>query len=143
MVSVMVSHKRKNPPNPVIARRLRAMLKWHGVTDAEFARRIGMTPGAVSQILSGQSQPLYRNVQKAALEFDEDAGYLMGHKDRGSKGFGAAWSSLMEELTGDEMHMLDQISPDLLHKWLGEMSLWLPRHQRKSLQEVKDHPKKD
>ena len=55
--------------------RVKELLKIKGITQKEFAEKLGMTPIGLSQILSGK--PSYTTLEKIASALDVDVWELL------------------------------------------------------------------
>lgn len=60
--------------------RLRDLIKAMGVTDARFAQLVGITPAALSQILSGKRAPSYMTLDRIHMKTGANIQYLMGER---------------------------------------------------------------
>ncbi len=60
--------------------RLESLISAMGVTDARFAELVGITPAALSQILSGHREPAFSTLQKIHSNIGADIQHLMGKR---------------------------------------------------------------
>jgi transcriptional regulator with XRE-family HTH domain len=99
-------------PNPKVAKRLAALLDFHGMTKSELARRLGVTPSSVTQWIQGITALSAPNALKIAELFGEDVEFVMGRLDRGSRGLGATTWATDTMLGGELMKKLDLLSEE-------------------------------
>ena len=57
---------------------LRDFLSENNLTQAEFAKRIGVKPGQVSEWLKGKAKPGYDSLKAMCLAFSVPADYFLG-----------------------------------------------------------------
>jgi len=60
-----------------ISDRLKIMMKYRGLKQKEFSKRIGIAPGYFSEILSGKKKPSDKLLRLVCKEFGEDPYWLM------------------------------------------------------------------
>ena len=60
---------------------LREFLTENSLTQAEFARRIGVMAGQVSEWLRGKAKPGYDSLKTICLAFSVSADYFLGITD--------------------------------------------------------------
>lgn len=60
---------------------LREFLTENNLSQAEFARRIGVKPGQVSEWLHGKAKPGYDTLRAMATAFSVSADYFLGIAD--------------------------------------------------------------
>ena len=60
---------------------LKEFLNENSLTQVEFAKRIGVKQGQVSEWLYGKSKPGYDNLRAMALAFGISADYFLGITD--------------------------------------------------------------
>lgn len=60
---------------------LREFLKENGLSQSEFARRIGAKPGQVSEWLKGKAKPGYDYLKKMSLVFGITSDFFLGIKE--------------------------------------------------------------
>lgn len=60
---------------------LREFLLENSITQNEFARRVGVKSGQVSEWLRGKAKPGYDNLRAMAEAFDISADYFLGITD--------------------------------------------------------------
>ena len=60
---------------------LREFLKENSLSQAEFARRIGVKPAQVSEWLKGKAKPGYDTLKSISLAFSISADYFLGITD--------------------------------------------------------------
>lgn len=60
--------------------RLSRLIHSMGVSDQRFAELVGITPAALSQILSGKREPAFSTLTKIHLNTGADIQYLMGQR---------------------------------------------------------------
>ncbi len=60
---------------------LREFLHENNLSQAEFARRIGVKPGQVSEWLHGKAKPGYDTLKAMATAFGISADYFLGITD--------------------------------------------------------------
>lgn len=95
-----------------VAKRLRALLDFHGVSQSELARRLNVTPSSVTQWIKGTTAISAPNYLKIADLLDEDVEFVMGRVDKGTKGLGATTWASDTMLGGVLMKQLDRLSDD-------------------------------
>ncbi len=57
---------------------LKEFLAENNLSQVEFARRVGVRQGQVSEWLGGRSKPAYEALKRIALAFGISADYLLG-----------------------------------------------------------------
>ena len=119
----MATNRRKHPPNPKIATRIRAALDWHGMTQADCAAMVDVEPSAVSQILSGAVRPRDDTVRRIADGLGEDFDFLMGYEDTGTTGVGGAVEAILKKATPDELALLGDLSAGDFHRAMGAAAI--------------------
>ena len=60
---------------------LREFIRENCLTQAEFARRVGVKPGQVSEWLRGKAKPGYDTLKAISLAFSVSADYFLGITD--------------------------------------------------------------
>jgi len=60
---------------------LKEFLNENNLTQVEFAKRIGVKQGQVSEWLYGKSKPAYDSLRAMAVAFNVTADYFLGIKD--------------------------------------------------------------
>lgn len=60
---------------------LREFLTENNLSQAEFARRIGVKPSQVSEWLHGKAKPGYDTLKEMSLAFSISANYFLGLTD--------------------------------------------------------------
>ena len=60
---------------------LRDFLKENGLTQTEFAQRIGVKQGQVSEWLKGKAKPGYDTLKAISMAFSVSADYFLGITD--------------------------------------------------------------
>ena len=60
---------------------LRDFLSENNLTQVEFAKRIGVKQGQVSEWLYGKSKPGYDNLRAMSIALNVSADYFLGIKD--------------------------------------------------------------
>lgn len=108
-LSCVASKRRKVPPDPEIARRIRRALEHHGVSAAELARRIGVTPAAVSQILSSTTAPSDETGIAIGDALGDDWEWLLNRRLSGKSGLGALIGNLYDRLGDDRIRYLESL----------------------------------
>lgn len=56
-------------------------LKENGLSQSEFARKVGVKQGQVSEWLKGKASPSYYNLRAMAQAFNISADYFLGITD--------------------------------------------------------------
>jgi len=60
---------------------LREFIKENNISQSEFARRIGVKQGQVSEWLRGKAKPGYDTLRQMSLAFGVTADYFLGLTD--------------------------------------------------------------
>ncbi len=60
---------------------LKEFLNENNLTQVEFAKRIGVKQGQVSEWLFGKAKPGYDTLKRMSLAFNVPADYFLGLKD--------------------------------------------------------------
>lgn len=60
---------------------LRDFLQENGLTQSDFARKIGVKPSQVSEWLHGKAKPGYDTLREISLSFQITADYFLGITD--------------------------------------------------------------
>src|SRR5258705_8557066 len=96
--------------------RIREALKLADMDQSELARQIGCTPGAISQILSGQTRRS-RFLPEIAIVLGVSINWLLGEGDEPNP---PEWPRIPPPMTTDERTLLD-IYPALPIKSLAAL----------------------
>lgn len=105
----MATKKSRIPADPKVGRRLKIVLEYHGISQNELARLVGVTSGAVSQWITGKNALTTLNAARIAEALGEDPEFLLGRTDKGSKGMGALLAKMEAELGSDLLKKLEPI----------------------------------
>lgn len=87
------------------------MLDYHGLKAADLARRVGVSPAAVSQWLGEVTGVSEENGRKIAQVLGEDPDFVMCRKDSGAKGWGYIIGKLEGTLGAERMARLAELDP--------------------------------
>ena len=60
---------------------LKEFLSENGLTQADFAKKIGIRPSQVSEWMSGKAKPGYDNLKAMCVAFGVPADYFLGLTD--------------------------------------------------------------
>lgn len=60
---------------------LEYILKDYGLTQTEFAKKVGVKQSQVSEWLKGKSKPGYDNLKSICISIGVSADYLLGLRD--------------------------------------------------------------
>ena len=105
----MGSKRSSVPPDPRVARRLRAILDYHEMSAADLARRIGVSNSAISQWLSARTALSALNATKIASALGEEPDFVLGRTNKATIGYGAAISDILESLPGEKLRRIQEI----------------------------------
>jgi transcriptional regulator with XRE-family HTH domain len=83
--------------------RIKTAMRLVNVDQSELARRVGCTPGAINQILSGQTKRS-RFLPDIAMSLGVSLRWLAGETDEPNP---PDWPALPPPLTADELRLLD------------------------------------
>ncbi|MBF0607150.1 MAG: helix-turn-helix transcriptional regulator [Candidatus Magnetobacterium sp. LHC-1] len=64
----------------MIGKKIKELRLLHGLTQAEFAKRLGITSTAISSIEQNRTYPSYLLLKKIVEEFKIDGGWLFSPK---------------------------------------------------------------
>jgi transcriptional regulator with XRE-family HTH domain len=113
-ISAVPTKRRRVPPDAEIARRIRRALEYHGVSQAELARRVDVTRAAVSQILSSEVTPSDETLIAIGEALGEDWEWLGNRNLSGKTGLGALIGNLYDRLGDDRIRYLESLSTEEL-----------------------------
>jgi transcriptional regulator with XRE-family HTH domain len=117
----MATHRRKHPAPAQFRQRLEQILEFHGITQADLARRVGIKPSAINQWMSGSVMPSDDNAARAAGALGEDLEYFMARIDRGTTGLGKVQGELLDKAGPDGITFLASLPGDELRRLIAAL----------------------